>query len=235
LITPNPIEYNYRPQSVAIGDFNNDTWLDLVVANFAADSIAIFLGFGNGSVNRPMIYSTGSGSAPCMVAVGDFNNDHRLDIAVANYGIHNVGIFLGFGNSACPLWVLVADFNNDTVLDIVTVNYGTNSISIFYGNGDGSFSQPHTYSTGYDSIPFMVVVGDFNNDKQMDLAIANYGTNNVGILLGINNSTFSNQTAFSTGSYSDPYSIVVGYLNDDDLLDIAVGNHGSNSITILIG
>ena len=42
-------------------------------------------------------YSTGFASAPNMVAVGDFNNDHRLDIAVANYGTNNVGIFFGFG------------------------------------------------------------------------------------------------------------------------------------------
>ena len=36
-------------------------------------------------------------SNPISVAVGDFNNDDRLDITVANYWLYNVGIFLGDG------------------------------------------------------------------------------------------------------------------------------------------
>src|SRR5260221_478319 len=112
-----------------------------------------------------------------MVAVADFNNDHQLDIAVANFGTNSIGIFLGFGDgsfssqtvistdSSRPLWINIADFNNDTLLDIVIANYGTHSISVLYGYGNGSFSHPITYSTGYDSFPFSVVVGDFNNDS----------------------------------------------------------------------
>ena len=96
----NPIEYNYGPRSVAVGDFNNDTWLDMVVANNIVNNIAIYLGYGNGTFSSLIMYSTGSGSTPYMVAVGDFNNDHQLDIAVANFGTNNIGIFLGFGNGS---------------------------------------------------------------------------------------------------------------------------------------
>ena len=137
--------------------------------------------------------------------------------------------------SSRPIWINVADFNNDTLLDIATANYGTHSVSIFYGYGNGSFSSPITYSTGYDSLPFSVVAGDFNNDNYLDLVIANYGTNNVGVFLGNGNGTFENQITFSTGLGSHPYSIAVGHFNDDTILDIAVANYGTNNIGVFLG
>ncbi len=69
--------------------------LDLVVANHAADSIAVFLGHGDGTFGSTMSYSTRPGSSPYMVAVGDVNNDRRTDIAVANFGTNSISIFLG--------------------------------------------------------------------------------------------------------------------------------------------
>ncbi|CAF4076324.1 unnamed protein product, partial [Rotaria sp. Silwood1] len=245
--TRNPMDYKSDLRSVAMGDFNNDTWLDIVVADYVTDNVALYFGHGNGNVASPVKYSTGPGSAPRRVAVGDFNNDRRLDIVIANFGTNSIGLLLGLQNgsfanqtvlsmvSSRPVWIHVADLNNDTALDIVAANYGTHSVSVFYGYGNGSFSNPSTYSTGYDSFPFAVVSGDFNNDKQMDLAIANYGTNNVGILLGTSNNTFANQITFSTDPNSHPYSLAVGHLNDDNMLDIVVTNYGNNSVGVFLG
>ncbi|CAF2864981.1 unnamed protein product [Rotaria sp. Silwood2] len=81
-----PVEYKYGSRSVAIGDFDNDTVLDMVVANHIVNNIAVYLGNGDGSFRDPTMYSTGSYSSPYMVIVADFNNDNRLDIAVANFG-----------------------------------------------------------------------------------------------------------------------------------------------------
>ncbi len=129
----NPIEYKFDPRSVAVGDFNNDTWLDIVVANNAVNNIAIFLGYGNGTFLTGMTYSTGSDSAPYMVAVGDFNSDHRSDIAVANFGSNSVGIFLGLGDgsfesqivlstaSSRPLWINIGDFDKGSSIKDVQV------------------------------------------------------------------------------------------------------------------
>jgi hypothetical protein len=91
----NPIEYHFGPRSVAIGDFDNDTCPDMVVANSAVHNIAVYFGFCSGTFDNPILYPTGSDSTPYMVAVGDFNNDSRLDIAVANFRTNNVGIFIG--------------------------------------------------------------------------------------------------------------------------------------------
>ncbi len=76
---------------------------------------------------------------------------------------------------------------------MVIVNNVVNSIDVYFGYGDGTFAREITYSTGSFSAPYMVVVGDFNNDDRLDLAVANFGTNNVGIFLGFGNGTFANQ------------------------------------------
>jgi hypothetical protein len=67
---------------------------------------------------------------------------------------------------------------------------------VFLGNESGTFEGKATYSTGSGSSPYMVAVGDFNNDHQLDIIVANFGTNNVGILLGFGNGSFMSQTAF---------------------------------------
>jgi hypothetical protein len=64
--------------SVVFGDFNNDTRLDIVVANFDSNNIGVLLGYGNGSFANQTIYSMGS--APQFVAIDDFNNDIFLDL-----------------------------------------------------------------------------------------------------------------------------------------------------------
>lgn len=46
---------------------------------------------------EPMTYTTGNYSSPNAVALGDFNNDNLLDIAVANSDTNNVDILLGSG------------------------------------------------------------------------------------------------------------------------------------------
>ncbi len=76
-----------------------------------------------------------SSSNSISVAVGDFNDDNRLDIAVANHWSNTVDIFLGHwdgtfstqvicstGSGSGPYSIAVDDFNNDSQLDIVVAN-----------------------------------------------------------------------------------------------------------------
>ena len=54
---------------------------------------------------------------------------------------------------------------------------------ILLGNGDGTFQAAVSYGAGMTL--FSVAVGDFNGDGKLDLAVANEGSNNVSILLGL--------------------------------------------------
>jgi hypothetical protein len=78
----------------------------------------------------------------------------------------------------------------------------------------------------------MVTVGDFNNDSHLDIAVANFGTNNIGVFHGFGNESFATQKELSTG-VSRPIAIIGGDFNNDTLLDMAVANYGNQSISII--
>ncbi|CAF0779959.1 unnamed protein product [Adineta steineri] len=240
---------NSFPLSLAIGDFDNDNHVDIAVANYQSESVGIFFGYGNGFFRDQMIFfSVSYNFNPYSIAAGDFNGDNRLDIAVVNYDYNYVDIILTYRNytflnqntystgiQSGPVSVAVADFNNDKKLDIVVVNSGINNIGIFLGYGNSTFSPEITYSTGDNSLPHGVIIGDFNNDKQLDIVVANSGTSNIGIFLGYFNGTFSSQTTYSTGDGSIPYDVTAGDFNNDGQLDIVVANYWDNNIGIFLG
>jgi hypothetical protein len=79
----------------------------------------------------------------------------------------------------------VGDFNNDTFQDIIVVISGTSEIGILLGYGNGTFADPVMLSMDYGTLPFLVAIGDFNNDRKLDFAVANQGTDNLKIRLQI--------------------------------------------------
>ncbi len=238
--------YDSRPLQVAVGDFNRDGDLDIVVANSGTDSIGIFIGYGNGTFSIQMTYLTGVGSRPYSVAVGDFNNDALLDIVVTNYGINGIGVFLGYRNgsfgsqiitslgSSHPLSVAIGDFNNDNLLDITVANYGTFIVAVLLGSNNGSFRIDTIHSMGYDSIPYFITAADFNRDNKLDIVAVNYGTNELAILLADENGSFIIHK-YSTGKGSHPCSVAIGDFNKDNVLDIAVANSDTSNIGIFLG
>ena len=88
---------NY-PLSVAAGDVNGDSHIDLVTANFSDNNVSVLLGDGAGGFGAAQNYAVGS--LPISVVLADFNHDTHLDIVTANSDYYNTGVsvLLGTGD-----------------------------------------------------------------------------------------------------------------------------------------
>ena len=75
------------------------------------------------------------------------------------------------------------------------------------------------------SEPEDIVTGDFTGDGRTDLAVANYGSNDVSILLGNGDGTFQSPVTYAVGSA--PVALVTGDFTGDGRTDLAVANDGS--------
>ncbi len=77
-----------------------------------------------------------------------------------------------------------------------------------------------------------MTAGDFNGDGKLDLAVANYGSNTVSILLGNGDGTFQSHLDYRTGG--GPSAVAAADLNDDGGLDLVVANAASNTASVLL-
>jgi hypothetical protein len=128
------------------------------------------------------------------VAVGDFNGDGMLDLAVTDQGTNQVSVLFGNGNgtfgSAANYWVglsprfvTVSDVNGDGKPDLIVADAQGADVSVLLNRGHGTFRRPIHYLAGPG--PNSVAVGDFTGDDALDLAVANAGffSSTVTILL----------------------------------------------------
>jgi len=219
----------------------------------------ILLGRDDGTFDPPIQIE--SGALPEAIVVGDFDGDGHQDVAAAN-AIPIVGdiclcvpppngyvsILLGRGDGTFgqprhfavgsgPASLVVGDFDGDGRQDLAVANsFGESlesegDVSILPGLGDGTFGPQRRFAAG--ARPSSISVGDFDEDGQQDLVVANYASNDVSVLLGHGDGTFGAEARFAAGQA--PLSVAVGDFNRDGQSDLAVANNLSNDVSIMPG
>jgi len=252
------------PVSMVTSDFRNAGTQDLAVLNEIDNTITIFLNQGTSAASlftqatgSPISLGTARTSAPAVpaaLATGSFNSttDSFADLLVTSPDANTVTELLGNGDGTFdiqknpisvgrqPSAIAVGQFNTNTNANtgFVVTNFTDNSYSVFIANNDGTFAQvkgspfamPVT-ATG----PYAIAVADFNSDGKSDLAIVNRTSNNVTILEGNGDGTFTEfpKSPISVGNF--PVAIAAGNLSGSTGPGLVVVNQNDNTASLLLG
>jgi hypothetical protein len=244
---------------LAAGDLNSDGKDDLVVNCYSCDSTngRTFVFYNDGSV--PTTAATAdiaiSGTNPNSLALGDFNSDSKVDIAVGSYNMSGYSgrVWIFYNDGSIPTTTATADviisgegrlgssleagdFNADGRVDLASGawTYGSNvgRAYIFYNDG----SIPTTAATAdviltgesFSYFGWAITSGDFNADGKTDLVVGAHGyVSNHGkayIFYSQNGQVNTNQS-ITGGASGDKFgqAMTTGDVNADGRTDLIVG------------
>jgi hypothetical protein len=127
-----------------------------------------------------------------------------------------------------------ADFNHDGRLDfaVLTVSPTTSntSVSVLLTKSDGTVAASVDYPVS-SNIGAALIVGDFNGDGKLDLAVTSGA--NVAVLLGNGDGTF--KAPLNTSVNTNPQGMAAKDLNGDGKLDLVVADPTAQVVSVLIG
>jgi hypothetical protein len=264
LPAPQPaLQAGLAPCALALVDLNQDGQLDVLVGNngtrrigvtASVASVSVRLGDGAGQFWSPSARRVPTASRSNDLAVGDFNNDGRVDFL--HLGGLGASIRLGNGRGGFvpppaptpaevtdlglfPSAVAVGDLNNDGNLDFVTPARSPTSVSstvvvVRLGNGLGGFQPPAASAaiSTLSSSPTSVVLVDVDNDGKLDLLAAS--ELGVDVRLGDGAGSFRSPAVAYYFIRANPMQIVAGDVNDDGYQDFLTANY-RGTVSIWLG
>lgn len=220
------------PQSVAVGDFDNDGGDDLAVPG--GGEVAIYLSADATLVRRTALTAPSAST----VTVTDLDLDGNNDLVAAGSARPAVTVFMGLGDGTFlpaqeyatgsgPTALLAADLNGDELQDVVT---GGNGVSVLFGNGDGTL-RPQV-SVGGPSGILAIAGEDFDGDSSVDLAVA-HRPNTVDVLRNTGDEHFAAAGSYVVGG--TPAAIGAAHVDGDGESDLVTANRGTNDVSVLLG
>jgi hypothetical protein len=246
--TAAPYASDHGTVAVALGDFNNDSRLDIAAVNRDGNSLSIL-------TNQATMLGTfttksfpiNAGSTPVTLAVGDaYVANGTLDVFVglninppANLnlfrgdGTGNMSPTIPAGNSQgkAPRSVLLTDVNGDGINDFIVANESNNVVYVEIGGI--TIGMPVYYPVGAG--PTHLAAADLTGDGLPELLVVNSVGNSLNVLVnnaGNKAGAFTTLT-FNLGGCTAPRAVAVGSFNATPFFDVAIACAGAGAVVLL--
>ncbi len=245
-VAGSPFAVGASPQFVALGDVDNDGDLDLATSSFGSVNITVLLNNGAGSYTPAPGSPFGAGGTTTSVAFGDADGDGDLDIAAAKSGVNNVTLLLNNGTGSytaapgspfaagtAPVVASFGDVDSDGDLDLAIANATSNDVTLLLNSGAGLYSPAAGSPFAVGTNPQFISLGDVDGMNGLDIVTANFGSNNVSVLLNNGSGLYTPVAGspFATGG-TTPRSTSLGDVDGDGDLDLAVANSGNAALLL---
>jgi hypothetical protein len=238
---------------------NGDRHLDLVVSNRQGlGRVSVFLGDGTRTLPAPSEYA--AGRDPELVRAADLDGDGDLDLAVFNWGSHDVSILLNDGTGTftaaprvpvdltavsprSPAWGEVVDLDGDGDLDIAAASVSSiGQVHILLNHGNGTFRtaiQQFVPGVGAGEAMGTLAAADLDGDGDADLVTKAGGLSFLDRLIVLANDSegrfqAAGEIQLSAGLGGSPWDVVATDLDGDGVTDLAWVTHAFSTQSLVM-
>jgi hypothetical protein len=228
------------------GDFNADGRPDVAVANTADNTATVFLNNSPAIVPSlaSLAFHAGTGQvAPAAIPVSltsassgsVYTATSSRPWLIATPGSNATGGTTTVSLSVNPSGLAAGAYS--AVVRYGSANFfgSSTTVALSVANPSGPLQSAVGSPIITGNSPQSVALADFNGDGNLDVVTANFGTNNITLLLGDGMGGFVESSHSPVAVGTNPTSIAVGDFNGDGHADVAVSNSTANTLTVLLG
>ncbi len=250
-----PLPGIVSPSDLAVGDFDGDGELDVMVAGYSLpssitpDALLLQRGFGNGAFSPP---TTIPGvPSPLTLAASDFNGDGKLDVAVGEFvaQVNGTSLYVlfgdghgGFANSwSAELGTVMSmgtgDFDGDGTTDLIAMGSpaAPGGVVPFLSSAGGALTAGVPPTLPPTLISSVLATGDFDHSGSLDVALTDVTqSGGVAVLLGKGDGTFT-MSPVSEVSFQRALTLAAADFDQDGHLDIATADVATGNARVALG
>jgi VCBS repeat protein len=188
-----------QPVSIKVGDFNGDGHQDLATGNRRPSDppiesgVSILLGRGDGTFEPAQEFPTGTGTES--LAVADFNNDGRMDLATANHETSTVSVLINDSSAEALVQIDIKPADPRNRINLRN-NASIRVAVLTRGGFDATDVDPTTVRfgrSGTEAAPIHFALKDVDRDGNTDIVLR-FKTRRTGIACGDTTASLSGKT-----------------------------------------
>lgn len=207
------LKTDFGPYALAIANIDALRWPDIIAVSFLAarhQDVHLFLNIRQENLFKPLSFHVPTEGLP--------------------YLRHRDGdgqpLFTNPGLSA----LVVQDFNGDGLRDLACTAWSCDQLVVFPGNAETYFDTPVLFPASGSPCDLSLI--DFDRDKNMDLAIAMQGTDEVALFRGDGKGGFAEWARFPSRGHL-PNKVRAADVNGDGTTDIVVSHRYSDDNVVI--